>query len=482
MNSSLRTLGTGLVVAAFAAGLLSMWIWMQSVNAWRAHQGRAFSAGVVLHGDLLRGSDTENAISIRQLSPSDQQLALAGEFRQLSGAPKPTFVTNVPITTGSEEPLDSKRLDFVVLSADLVYPLANLPPQTGKAAQSATGDMARLLASYCSDPLVLAQVDEAHWVEIDGTSIWGCGAAPSDRRVLAALIALVALAILISSALNISSAFTNFAERLRGRRALGGPTSYEAEGPGELQKIVGALNTYLEAERSHLQERAAVLSGVSHDLGAPATRLRLRAALIQDTELRERLEAEIDKMTGIIESVLTYTHAELNAEQPRKLSLNSLIEAIVADYQDMDRPVTFRQSEDVVVRGASSVFMSRQGKGFVSGDDRQIIITGRPISLQRAITNLVDNALKYGRRATVGLDADANIATVTVDDEGAGISAEELEVLMAPFRRGSDVTSISGFGLGLTIVSAIAKLHGGSLTFEDFPGGLRARLTIVRSA
>ncbi len=479
MNSSLRTLGTGLVLAAFAAGLLSMWIWMQSVNAWRAHQDRAFSAGVVLQGDLLHGSDKENAISIRPLSISDQRLALAGEFRRLSGAPKPTFVTNVPITTDSEDSLNGKRLDFVVLSADLVYPLANLPPQAGNASQSATGNLARLLASYCSDPFVLVQIDDAHWVQIDGRSVWGCDALPSDRRVLAALIALVALAILITTALNISSAFTNFAERLRGRKALGGPTSYEAEGPRELQKIVDALNTYFESERSQLQERAAVLSGVSHDLGTPATRLRLRAALIQDNELRERLESEIDKMTGIIESVLTYTHAEMNAEPPCKLSLNSLIEAIVADYQDMERPVTFRQSEDVVVRGASSVFMSRQGKGFFSGD-RQIIITGRPVSLQRAITNLVDNALKYGRRATVGLDADADIATITVDDEGAATSAEQLETLMAPFRRGSNVASINGSGLGLTIVSAIAKLHGGSLTFEDFPGGLRARLRIVR--
>lgn len=171
----------------------------------------------------------------------------------------------------------------------------------------------------------------------------------------------------------------------------------------------------------------------------------------------------------------------MNAEPPRKLSLNSLIEAIVADYQDMERPVTFRQSDGVIVRGSSSVFMSRQGKGFVSGD-RQIIITGRPVSLQRAVTNLVDNALKYGRRATVGLDADADVATITVDDEGAGTSAEELEALMAPFRRGSDVTSINGFGLGLTIVSAIAKLHGGFLAFEDVPDGLRARLRIVRRA
>ena len=172
-------------------------------------------------GTCCAARSWKNAISIRPLSTRDQRHADAGEFRQLSGAPKPVFVTNVPITTGSENPLDSKRIDFVVLSADLVYPLANLPPQIGNTAHAATGDLARLLASYCSDPLVLAQIDEAQWVQINGTSVWGCGAAPSDRRVLAALIALIALAILVTSALNISSAFTNFAERLRGPQGTG---------------------------------------------------------------------------------------------------------------------------------------------------------------------------------------------------------------------------------------------------------------------
>lgn len=83
-----------------------------------------------------------------------------------------------------------------------------------------------------------------------------------------------------------------------------------------------------------------VLSAVSHDLGTPATRARLRIALIEDEELREKLERDIDQMTHMIDSILNYTRSELSAERPRRLSLRALISAIVDDYQDLGHPVT----------------------------------------------------------------------------------------------------------------------------------------------
>jgi len=185
-------------------------------------------------------------------------------------------------------------------------------------------------------------------------------------------------------------------------------------------------------------------------------------------------------MTGIIESVLTYTNAEMNAEAPRKLSLTSLVDAIVADYQDVGRPVKLQQGEDVIVQGGRSIFMSRQGQGFVPSE-HDIIVFARPVSLQRAITNLIENALKYGRRAHVSITATAQTATVVVEDEGTQTSAQDIEALMAPFQRGEDTATIDGHGLGLTIVATIAKLHGGSLVFEDVPRGVAARLEIQRN-
>jgi signal transduction histidine kinase len=96
------------------------------------------------------------------------------------------------------------------------------------------------------------------------------------------------------------------------------------------------------------------------------------------------------------------------------------------------------------------------------------------------MTNLIDNALKYGRRATVTLETDAQSATIVVEDEGSDSSAKDIEALMAPFQRGNNTATIDGYGLGLTIVATIANLHGGSLSFEDTPIGVAARLKIQR--
>lgn len=481
---SLRAIGSLLVVAAFVTGGLSVALWMQSDINWHSHRDRAYVSGFTLYNAMQNGTATPSGVEIAALSAADQTRAAQGEFRQLSAAPPAARITNVPISADAANTLTGAALTFAILSPDLIYRLAELPNRTGKpggqTAAETTGEIFRLLASYCSDPYVIAKMGDAPWVQIDGAPVWGCDVAPMDWRLIAALLAIVAIAVLMTTVLNLSSDFSYFANQLRNRRRVGGPTSYDIPGPQELQDIVAAVNGYLEMEREQLVARAAVLSGVSHDLGTPATRLRLRAALIPDSALRQKLEGDIDSMTGIIESVLTYTRAEMSVETPRKLSLTSLIDAIVADYQDMGRTVKTRPAKDVIVQGGRSVFMSRQGQSVVTSD-RQVTVTGRPILLERAITNLIDNALKYGRRATVALETDASTATIVIEDEGSESSASDIEALMAPFQRGENTATIDGHGLGLTIVATIAKLHGGSLSFEDTAVGVSARLLIQRS-
>jgi two-component system osmolarity sensor histidine kinase EnvZ len=458
---------------------LVIWLWMQSNTNWRIHQDNAYVTGLKLYSSLQIGTHVPAGVRIAPLLKHDQALASLGDYQKIAGAPHAARVTNIPISADTDTAQASAPLALVILSPDLVYRLAELPITEGQSAAETTGEVFRLLASYCSDPLVIGKFGDASWVQINGAPVWGCAVAPADRRLLAVLLAAIVTAVLMTVALNLSSNFELFAEQLRNRRRVGGPARYNIQGPQELQSIVSAVNSYLETERAQLEGRAAVLSGVSHDLGTPATRLRLRAALIEDPELREKLEADIDSMTGMIESVLTYTRAEMNAETPRKISLNALIDAIVANYEDIDRPVSFREANDVIVKGGSSVFMSRQGQTVMAGE-RQITVTGRPISLERAISNLIENALKYGRRATVSLETDAVTATIVVEDEGIDSSAEDIEALMAPFKRGSNTATIKGYGLGLTIVATIANLHGGTLSFEDTAVGVSARLKIQR--
>ena len=476
---SLRMLVTLIVALAFVICLGAAWAWVQSDARWRLHQEAAKSAGVSLYAALQTGASLPNGISLTSLPAPDQTAATDGEFLQVSVAPQVVRTTIVPILPDATTGRSAQSLTLVILSPDIVYPLAGLQQREGQTAAETTGEVLRLLASYCSDPVVLARVGLRPWQQVVGEDVWNCAAAPTDIRIPAALGALVAMAVLLTLLQNTTGHFTSFAQTLKDRRRLDGPTHYATPGPQELQDIVASVNTHLELERAQLEARAAVLSGVSHDLGTPATRLRLRTALIEDAELRSKLEADIDSMTGMIESVLTYTRAEMNAETSRKISLPSLLDAIVADYDDTGHNVSLRQSEDVVLKGAQSVFMSRRGSSIVSAD-RDVIVMARPISLERAICNLIDNALKYGRRADVGLVASSDRVTITVDDDGSGKTAADIEALRAPFQRGDNAQSIDGYGLGLTIVSTIAELHSGALAFEDHGNGLRARLSIRR--
>ncbi|MDA9207307.1 HAMP domain-containing histidine kinase [Octadecabacter sp.] len=473
-------IGPALVLVALIMGAGTVWFWSKSTSNWRAHGAAAYDAGVTLYYALQNNTTAPKGVTISPLPGADQSFATEGSFRKIAGTPSAPRITIVPISADPANRLTGASVLMAILSPDLTYSLADLPHRDGQTAAETMGAITRKLASLCSDPFVVIKMGDNTWNRIDGDAVWGCDAAPADHRILAALLGIVATGTLMTIALNLPTSFSSFATQLQNRRRVGGPTRYAPHGPQELQSIITAVNSYLEVEREQLAGRAAVLSGVSHDLGAPATRLRLRAALIQDGDLRNKFETDIDSMTGIIESVLSYTHAEIGAEDPRKLSLSSLLDAVVANYQDVGRPVTLRKTSDVIVQGGQSIFMSRKGYGVVT-NDRDTVVFGRPVTLERAITNLIENALKYGRRATVSLEADARVATVLIEDEGSDSSAAEIEELLAPFKRGENTKTIDGHGLGLTIVATIAKLHGGTLTFEDTARGVRARLTLHRS-
>ncbi|WP_037313771.1 sensor histidine kinase [Ruegeria halocynthiae] len=475
----LRSLGWIWTGAAFASGLLSAGLWFASARAWDSFLTHAYVAGFAVYEELRVGGTPPPGIRITPLPPGAAQLADAGQFEQLPGLSDRSFVTNLSIRTNNSAPLSGRELTLAVMSDRLVYPVSDILSRTDQTGPEKMGNLTRLLATYCSEPVLIARFGRNPWQRVDGTDLWGCKAAPTDLRLPAILAAIVALAVILTSVGNVSDSFTRFSTALRDRKRRGGPNSYEPDGPAELREIVLAVNDHLDAERAQLEKRATVLSGVSHDLGTPATRVRLRAALIADDELREKLEADVDQMTGMIESVLTYTRSELSIEEPRQISLTSLVEALVADYQDMDLPVTLRKIAPVAVAGATSVFMSRRGHGSLP-ETRRMLVMGRPVSLRRALTNLVDNALKYGRHAEVQLETDARTATITVEDKGADLSVSDIEALMAPFRRGSNIGSSDGFGLGLTIVATVAEQHGGTLRFESGEQGLRARLQITR--
>ena len=475
----LRSLALIWMLAAFICGLSAAALWNHSQRAWQNHLITAYEAGFAVYEALREQRSTPKGVTITPLSDAENALADLGQFARMPDAPQPTFVTNASILANSGDSFTGEILTLAIVSGDLQYSAAAIASSPYATAPQKMAEITRMLASYCSEPIIYAFYGNRSWYKIDGTELWGCKSAPKDLRLIAVGIAMLGMAILYTLVVDTTATFGRFAATLRNRRRLGGPEAYQTEGPMELRDMVDAVNSYLAAERAQLSHRAVVLSGVSHDLGTPATRLRLRAALIPDDDLRSKLEHDIDQMTGMIESVLTYTRSEMSAEEPRKLSLSSLIQSIVDDYQDMGKPVTLMDQPPAQIEASHSVFAARPMMAHMP-DAQKMLATVRMVSLQRAVTNLIDNALKYGRRAHVGLIADSQTATIIVEDEGT-FSPDDMAALIAPFQRGANVGSVNGYGLGLTIVEAVADQHGGTLEFIRGRRGLRAQITIQRA-
>ena len=328
----LRSLALLWVALAMVSASAATVLWLRSTQSWADHLATAQTAGLLTYEALRTGQDTHPDLNVSPLSASDAALAETGKFERITGMPQPAYVTVLSLQNREG------GLRIGAVSDVLQYPVADIPADIVPTASAQLAALTRLFATYCSDPILIARLGNGPWQQVDGNAIWGCDDAPRDLRLLAVLVGLVAVAALVTMIGNTTQSFDAFAQAFRNRR-FGGPDSYETTGPGELRDIVESLNAFIEAERKQLANRAAVLSSVSHDLGTPATRLRLRTALIEDADLRGKLEADIDQMTGIIDSVLTYTRSELGSEEAREISLTALVQAVVSDFEDMGQPV-----------------------------------------------------------------------------------------------------------------------------------------------
>ncbi|WP_022708081.1 sensor histidine kinase [Paracoccus zeaxanthinifaciens] len=462
-RASLRQLAGVWIVAAMLAGAASAWLWMSSVAAWNAHLDRAYVAGLALHDALENAGGLPPGLGLVQMRAEP---VLPPGWRE----------TRITLTGGGRPDLtQGERLGVRIMSPDIQYPVAEVQSLGGGSQAAGLASLTRAMARFCSDPQLFIQRDDADWVRVEGATVWGCEAAPADRRLLAAAIGIGVLGLLLGWVAEVSGAFTGFAAALRDHRARN--ADLPVGGVEELRQTAEAVNAYVAHDRAALENRAMVLSGISHDLGTPATRLRLRAALIGDDDLRGRLERDIDEMTTMIDGALTYTRAEIGAEPFRRISLVSLVEAVVADYQDVGMGVTLRDAPPHPTQ-AGTLFSRVTSR---DAPERQVVLMrGQPTSLRRALSNLIDNALKYGREAAVTVDANADRAWIDVTDRGARLTEADMARLTGAFQRGENTVGKPGVGLGLAIVSTIAAQHGGTLEFANEPDGLRARLTLAR--
>jgi signal transduction histidine kinase len=229
-------------------------------------------------------------------------------------------------------------------------------------------------------------------------------------------------------------------------------------GPLEVVETSRAFNTMQRRIKRFVEDRARILAAVSHDLKTPLTRLRLRVDLLEDEDLGAKIRRDLDDIEAMVEATLDFMRGTESREQSQLLDLTALIESLCDDVNETGERVRLH--------------------GQIAKPYR-----GRPLALKRCIGNLLDNALRYGGEADVGLRNTDDAVILTIADNGPGIPPEALEKVFEPFFRleSSRARHSGGTGLGLSIARNIARAHGGELVLGNRPeGGLVAELRLPR--
>ena len=222
-------------------------------------------------------------------------------------------------------------------------------------------------------------------------------------------------------------------------------------GPNDIRRTAEAFNLMQERLHRFVTDRTRMLGAIGHDLRTPLTTLRLRAELVEDRELQERMLDTIDEMQAMTEATLSLARQEATLEETRTIDLSALVESVCDDLAELGQPVRF-----------------------IAGD--RINYRCRPDGLRRTIRNLVENAVRYAGQAEVRLVTRNSNVEIVVEDDGPGIPIDKTEEVFAPFFRleGSRSRETGGVGLGLSISRAIARQHGGDIVLSSREPGLRA--------
>tara|TARA_B100001093_G_scaffold302966_1_gene288932 strand:- start:933 stop:2246 length:1314 start_codon:yes stop_codon:yes gene_type:complete len=203
----------------------------------------------------------------------------------------------------------------------------------------------------------------------------------------------------------------------------------------------------------HLNQRSEMLSGISHDLRTPLTRMKLQLAFIKDKKISEKLSNDVQEMEKMLNEYLKFASSQYT-EKTETFDLTKLLKDVIHKYENKKIK-------------------------FIS--DEKIYMNGRKNLLIRCINNLIDNSIKYADETIISLTKSNSTIILTIDDNGPGIPKEEYDNVFKPFYRidKSRSGSKSSVGLGLSITSDIIKSHGGNITLDKSPiNGLRVKVIL----
>jgi len=353
------------------------------------------------------------------------------------------------------------RLGVASLAPGSVAPAAGDPDEPGlRSLHRRLGGNYRLFS--------LAPGQDAHRIGItlpDGAMIsarilpgqwrhwfWG---EPWMITLLFVIISLTLLGLWAARAL--TAPLSSFAKAAESFSLNGAAAPLPERGPEEIRSVARALNRMRERITALIDDRTRLLAAISHDLRTPITRLRLRSEFIEDAVHRTQMLRDLDQMRSMLEAVLSFLRNDGNLEPMTLIDIATTLQLVSDQFADTGCKVAY-------------------------DGPAHAMVTGRPDDLHRAITNLVENAVRFGAEATIHLETSPRAMTIEVEDNGPGIADARKEMVLEPFVRGDDARNMdeaAGFGLGLSIARAIVVAHGGKLTLNDRqPHGLIVRIEL----
>ena len=227
--------------------------------------------------------------------------------------------------------------------------------------------------------------------------------------------------------------------------------------PSEIRRVIAAFNRMQERVRRYLVERGRLLGAISHDLKTPITRLRLRAEMLPDPEMRARMLRDLDEMQTMVAETLDFFSSVGRDTERQPVDVGALIESVCEDRREAGQALT--------VRGVPLAPYRADPQG-----------------LRRCLDNLIENAIRYGGSADIEVADSPRHLTIAIRDHGPGIPDPDLERVFEPFYRLDDSRNMEsgGTGLGLSIARNIARWHGGDVILRNAASGLVAELALPR--
>ena len=229
---------------------------------------------------------------------------------------------------------------------------------------------------------------------------------------------------------------------------------FRVSGSQEIRKAAFEFDRMAKRINRHLNQRAEMLSGISHDLRTPLTRLKLQLAMLKQKDVSEKMSKDIDEMEKMLNDYLQFAKTQAQ-ESTSTINLNSLINSIKNDFKN------------------DNIFYEDGGVS--------IELKGRPIALKRSFENIIQNGLKYGNKVYIEVQKGNKRVLVFIDDDGPGIPDDQYKNVFKPFFRLDKSRSLnqSGVGLGLAIVEDIINSHGGNIQLGQRKyNGLQVKISL----